>query len=109
MLKGFKNATELDKGMDLVPTDEYTKCVYIPIGVGAIVPPWNFLRKLDSQQVPITISQVQVLTSEILSWNIHLQDLSTLQVLKQLDAASTSMQQRFQRDRNVLHVPEHML
>lgn len=36
------NMLELDKGMDLVPTEEDTKCVYIPIGVGAIVPPWNF-------------------------------------------------------------------
>ena len=34
--------SELDKGMELVPTDEDTKCVYIPIGVGAIIPPWNF-------------------------------------------------------------------
>lgn len=33
---------ELDKGLELVPTDEYTKCVYIPIGVGVAVPPWNF-------------------------------------------------------------------
>lgn len=33
---------ELDKGLELVPTDEFTKCIYIPIGVGAIVPPWNF-------------------------------------------------------------------
>lgn len=33
---------ELDKGMELVPTDEDIKCVYIPIGVGAIIPPWNF-------------------------------------------------------------------
>lgn len=36
------NMLELDKGMELVPTEEDTKCVYIPIGVGAIVPPWNF-------------------------------------------------------------------
>lgn len=33
---------ELDKGLELVPTDEYTKCIYIPIGVGVAVPPWNF-------------------------------------------------------------------
>lgn len=32
----------LDKGLELVPTDELTKCIYIPIGVGAIIPPWNF-------------------------------------------------------------------
>ncbi len=36
------NMLELDKGMDLVPTEEDTKCSYIPIGVGAIIPPWNF-------------------------------------------------------------------
>ena len=33
---------DLDKGLELVPTDEYTKCIYIPIGVGVAVPPWNF-------------------------------------------------------------------
>lgn len=33
---------ELEKGLELVPTDEFTKCIYIPIGVGAIIPPWNF-------------------------------------------------------------------
>ncbi|MDD3141871.1 MAG: L-glutamate gamma-semialdehyde dehydrogenase [Lachnospiraceae bacterium] len=33
---------ELDKGLELVPTDEYIKCIYIPIGVGVAVPPWNF-------------------------------------------------------------------
>lgn len=33
---------ELDKGLELVPTEEFTKCIYIPIGVGAIIPPWNF-------------------------------------------------------------------
>lgn len=33
---------KLSEGMELVPTDEDTKCVYIPIGVGAIIPPWNF-------------------------------------------------------------------
>ena len=33
---------KLDEGLELVPTDEYTKCIYIPIGVGVAVPPWNF-------------------------------------------------------------------
>lgn len=33
---------KLAEGLELVPTDEYTKCVYIPIGVGVAVPPWNF-------------------------------------------------------------------
>lgn len=33
---------ELDKGKELVPTEEMTKCIYIPIGVGVAVPPWNF-------------------------------------------------------------------
>lgn len=33
---------KLSEGLELVPTEEETKCVYIPIGVGAIVPPWNF-------------------------------------------------------------------
>lgn len=33
---------ELDKGLELVPTAEHTKCIYIPIGVGVAVPPWNF-------------------------------------------------------------------
>lgn len=33
---------KLSEGLELVPTDEDTKCVYIPIGVGAIIPPWNF-------------------------------------------------------------------
>lgn len=32
----------IDKGLELVPTDEYNKCVYIPIGVGAAISPWNF-------------------------------------------------------------------
>lgn len=32
----------LDKGITLVPTDELNKCVYIPIGVGAAISPWNF-------------------------------------------------------------------
>lgn len=32
----------LDKGLELVPTEEHTKCIYIPIGVGVAVPPWNF-------------------------------------------------------------------
>ena len=33
---------ELDKGLELMPTEEYTKCIYIPIGVGIAIPPWNF-------------------------------------------------------------------
>lgn len=33
---------KLAEGLELVPTDEDTKCTYIPIGVGAIIPPWNF-------------------------------------------------------------------
>ena len=33
---------ELDKGLELVDTDEFNKCVYIPIGVGVALPPWNF-------------------------------------------------------------------
>lgn len=33
---------KLDQGLELVPTDEYNKCIYIPIGVGVAVPPWNF-------------------------------------------------------------------
>lgn len=33
---------KLAAGLELVPTDEDTKCTYIPIGVGAIIPPWNF-------------------------------------------------------------------
>lgn len=32
----------LDKGIELVPTEEHTKCVYIPIGVGVALSPWNF-------------------------------------------------------------------
>jgi 1-pyrroline-5-carboxylate dehydrogenase len=32
----------IDKGLELVPTDEYNKCIYIPIGVGAAISPWNF-------------------------------------------------------------------
>ena len=32
----------LEKGKELVPTDELTKCVYIPLGVGVAVSPWNF-------------------------------------------------------------------
>ena len=33
---------ELDKGLELMDTDEAVKCIYIPIGVGVAVPPWNF-------------------------------------------------------------------
>lgn len=33
---------ELDKGLELVDTEEECKCIYIPIGVGVAVPPWNF-------------------------------------------------------------------
>lgn len=33
---------DLDRGLELMPTEEFTKCVYIPIGVGVAVPPWNF-------------------------------------------------------------------
>lgn len=33
---------KLDQGLELVPTEEHTKCIYIPIGVGVAVPPWNF-------------------------------------------------------------------
>ena len=36
------HAEELDKGLELVPTEEYTKSIYIPIGVGIAIPPWNF-------------------------------------------------------------------
>ncbi|MCR4955069.1 MAG: L-glutamate gamma-semialdehyde dehydrogenase [Lachnospiraceae bacterium] len=37
-----KFAEELDKGLELQPSNELTKAVYIPIGVGCIIPPWNF-------------------------------------------------------------------
>ena len=34
---------ELDKGLACIQTaNEYNKCVYIPMGVGATVSPWNF-------------------------------------------------------------------
>ena len=33
---------ESGKRKELVPTDELTKCVYIPLGVGVAVSPWNF-------------------------------------------------------------------
>lgn len=33
---------ELDKGLELVYSEEATKCIYTPIGVGVAVPPWNF-------------------------------------------------------------------
>lgn len=32
----------MEKGLTLVPTEEYNKCIYIPIGVGAAISPWNF-------------------------------------------------------------------
>lgn len=32
----------LSHGIELVPTDEHTKCTYIPIGVGVALSPWNF-------------------------------------------------------------------
>ncbi|MBQ9272710.1 MAG: aldehyde dehydrogenase family protein, partial [Mogibacterium sp.] len=33
---------ELEKGIPCIQTSEYNKCVYIPMGVGATVSPWNF-------------------------------------------------------------------
>ncbi|MBQ3292470.1 MAG: L-glutamate gamma-semialdehyde dehydrogenase [Mogibacterium sp.] len=33
---------KLDKGIACIQTAEYNKCVYIPMGVGATVSPWNF-------------------------------------------------------------------
>ena len=33
---------ELEKGVPCIQTAEYNKCVYIPMGVGATVSPWNF-------------------------------------------------------------------
>lgn len=33
---------KLDEGIELVPTAEFTKCIYTPIGAGVAVPPWNF-------------------------------------------------------------------
>ena len=45
----------LDKGLELVPTDEYTKCVYIPIGVGVAVPPWNFPISLAGGMIASSI------------------------------------------------------
>ncbi|MCI6060774.1 MAG: L-glutamate gamma-semialdehyde dehydrogenase [Dorea sp.] len=41
----------LDKGLELVPTDEHTKCIYIPIGVGVALPPWNFPVSLSAGMV----------------------------------------------------------
>ena len=32
----------LAKGLELVPTAEFNKCIYIPLGVGAAISPWNF-------------------------------------------------------------------
>ncbi len=42
---------ELDKGLELVDTDEFNKCVYIPIGVGVALPPWNFPFSLFGNMV----------------------------------------------------------
>lgn len=33
---------KLEEGLELVPTEEFNKCVYIPIGVGVAISPWNF-------------------------------------------------------------------
>ena len=33
---------ELEKGVPCIQTAEFNKCVYIPMGVGATVSPWNF-------------------------------------------------------------------
>ena len=33
---------QLDKGIELVNTEEHNKSIYTPIGVGVAVPPWNF-------------------------------------------------------------------
>lgn len=46
---------KLDEGLELVPTDEYTKCVYIPIGVGVAVPPWNFPLSLIGGMVAAAV------------------------------------------------------
>lgn len=45
----------LEKGLELVPTDEYTKCIYIPIGVGVAVPPWNFPLSLIGGMVAAAV------------------------------------------------------
>ena len=42
---------ELDKGLELVDTDEFNKCVYIPIVVGVALPPWNFPFSLFGNMV----------------------------------------------------------
>lgn len=46
---------KLDQGLELVPTDEYTKCIYIPIGVGVAVPPWNFPLSLIGGMVAAAV------------------------------------------------------
>lgn len=33
---------ELSDGLELVHTEEETQCIYIPLGVGVALPPWNF-------------------------------------------------------------------
>lgn len=51
----------LEKGLELVPTDEYTKCIYIPIGVGVAVPPWNFPLSLIGGMVAAAVVTVTAL------------------------------------------------
>lgn len=46
---------KLEEGLELVPTDEYTKCIYIPIGVGVAVPPWNFPLSLIGGMVAAAV------------------------------------------------------
>lgn len=41
----------LDKGLELMDTDEFNKCIYIPIGVGVALPPWNFPFSLFGNMV----------------------------------------------------------
>ena len=42
---------KLDKGIELVYTEEHNKCIYIPIGVGVALPPWNFPVSLSAGMV----------------------------------------------------------
>lgn len=42
---------ELDKGLELMDTEEFNKCIYIPIGVGVALPPWNFPFSLFGNMV----------------------------------------------------------
>ena len=59
---------ELDKGLELVDTEEECKCIYIPIGVGVAVPPWNFpllflqewLFLLSSQAIPSYVNRLPI-------------------------------------------------